>query len=501
MIRRCEIPFRCTELSSLSVIGLVGVRNFWTVGHFALLRRKEIGKMAVHSSFVDDAVNELSVVDSDVKGEVANLAVSSPLDGLSRSLCESNGKECNVDRNGDTVYRISEGSSRKDGSLDGEPCLPFCGPVEPTLDDLDLSIPQVDCEFVAALVRYRNFRRAQFLRDRAKLKERIAALTEKVIPSIEETSRFPKLGGLGFWRSGLSEGSSLQKEASGAVRSATSPSETGVVIAPEVLTQLSPPERDLLNSTRPEYEDGFLLLDCRTVNEITSWGLIEGAKVLPSHEIFTAFHLPPDEFEESFGFRKPDPESIIICYCQYGPRSLMAAQILSWLGYLKVLHFRDGYYEWGKQYNLLLRRWMEHDKKSGNELGRMAAFRAALEMQRDIAPEFGKLPMLEAAAYRVDVSRSPGKIRVGDGLRAEAYSTLSSLTDGLPLLEAGLGDDSSGKAPDLLDEQHLPNFISQATGIDPESEFTLTAPLSINDAQEAALQHTTKEHIDPFSSK
>lgn len=389
--------------------------------------------------------------------------------------------------------------SKKDSTSE-EPCLSFPLLKEPTLEDLDRSIPQVDCEFMAALVRYRNFQRSQFLHKRAELKERVASLTEKFAPSVSETSRFARLGGFGFWRSGsIHESTSKKKGTSGEEQ--VSFSETAIVVAPEILSQLSLPEKDLLCSTRPEYDDGFLLLDCRTVNEVTSWGVIEGAKVLPAHEIFTAFHLTPSEFEETFGFRKPDPGSKIICYCQYGPRSLMAAQLLSWLGYLKVLHFREGYYEWGKQYNLLLRRWMEHDKKSGNELRRMASFRAALELQRDVAPEFNKIPMEEAAAYRLDTSRSLGNLRIGDGLRAEAFLAVASLADSLPLLEDGTKESGFGEKFSLSGEQHLSNFLSQATGIDPEVDSTYSNTFTFNDAQEAALQHSIKEHVDPFSSK
>lgn len=366
--------------------------------------------------------------------------------------------------------------------------------IEPTITDLDRSIPQVDCEFIASLVRCRNHRRLQFLEEKAALKQRVAQMTEKAASSVMETSRFKRLGSFEFWRR---SGSQLNGDES----SIDGSDESAIVVAPSVLEQLTNQEKDMLNSTRPEYNDGFILLDCRTVNEVTSWGLIEGAKVLPAHEIFAAFHATPEEFEVAYGFPKPHPEDRIICYCQYGPRSLMAAQMLSWMGYLKVLHFRDGYYEWGKQYNLLLRRWMEHDKTSGNELRRLAAFRAALEMQREIAPEFNKLPMQEASAYRLDVSRSPGTIRIGDGLRAEAYAAVAALTETLPLLDEGEGNTSATeKETSLPGEQHLTKFLEQATGIDPSSE-SAASTFALSDAQEASLQHTTKEHVDPFSSK
>eukprot|EP00796_Vickermania_ingenoplastis_P005537 gene5538-3994_t len=339
---------------------------------------------------------------------------------------------------------------------------------EPTLADLDRSIPQVDCEFVASLVRCRSYQRSKFLEEKAALKQRVSRMTEDTSRSVLETSRFKLFGGMDLWSRGEgSEGSETE--------------ESSVVVSPKVLEKLSPRELDLLESMRPEYNDGFILLDCRTVNEVTSWGVIE-------------------DFEAAYGFPKPHPEDMIICYCQYGPRSLMAAQILSWMGYLKVLHFRDGYYEWGKQYNLLLRRWMEHDKTSGNELKRLAAFRAALEMQRDVAPEFNQLPMAEAAGYRIDVSRSPGTLRVGDGLRAEAYAAVASLAESLPLLEDGSETSSTGTPGPLVGEQRVSKFLEQATGINPSTESS-AGTFALSDAQEASLQPTVAEHVDPRSSR
>lgn len=368
--------------------------------------------------------------------------------------------------------------------------------VEPTLADLDRSIPQVDCEFIASLVRCRNYQKEQFLQKKASLKERVAATSEQAAKSLLEASTFQRVGGLKRWMRGIS----AQEEDDIPGKNVSS----DVIVSPKVLAELSPEEKDLLDSARPEYDDGFILLDCRTVNEVTSWGIIEGAKVLPAHELFDAFHSSPEEFEENYGFKKPHPEQIIICYCQYGPRSLMAAQILSWMGYLKVLHFRDGYYEWGKQYNLLLRRWMEHDKTSGNELRRLATFRAGLELQREIAPEFNALPMQEASAYRIDASRSLGTLKVGEGLRAEAYSTVASLTESLPLLEGNSKEKSTDESSATLEggDQRFTTFLEQATGINPASASSNS--IGFTDAgaiQEAALQSSSMEHVDPLSKK
>lgn len=374
---------------------------------------------------------------------------------------------------------------------------------EPTLADLDRSIPQVDCEFIANLIRCRNLHRSDFLRRKQQVKSKVEELTQRSTASVTRASRLPRLGGTSFWRRG-------PQDTEDTALTATSEEEP-VVTSPEVLAQLSPEELDLLHTTRPEYDDGFILLDCRTVNEVTSWGIIEGAKVLPAHELFAAFHATPDDFREAYGFEKPRPDDMIICYCQYGPRSLMAAQILSWMGYLKVLHFRDGYFEWGKQYNLLLRRWMRHDKESGNELRRLATFQAALEMQRAVAPEFNALPQQEADRYRIDTTRSRGTLRIGDGLRAEAYAAVATLVEtmpphllpppgqgegdgiagGLDVSDDGTGGGggdgaSAGSSAGGVREQHVMQFLSEATGLDP-SVTASARTLEAEDAQTSLL--------------
>ncbi|KAK7202043.1 Rhodanese-like domain containing protein [Novymonas esmeraldas] len=383
---------------------------------------------------------------------------------------------------------------------------------EPTLSDLDRSIPQVDCEFVASLIRSRNLRRDEFLSRKERVKQRVEELTKKTTATVSEAVKLPAVGGLDLGWFNRLRGSDEAGGGGGGGEDglvATS-AEAPVVASAAVLEQLSAEEKDLLLTSRPEYDDGFVLLDCRTVNEVTSWGIIEGAKVLPAHELFEAFHATPAEFLQDYGFAKPRPDDIIICYCQYGPRSLMAAQILSWMGYLKVMHFRDGYYEWGKQYNLLLRRWMEHDRDSGNELRRLATFRAGLELQREIAPEFNALPMQEARQYLRDTTRSSGTLLVGEGLRLEAYNMVATLTEGLaPPSLPGVVDDGAGVSlagedgathsrstrTRRLGEQQLTRFLEQTTGLDAKKELGRPAlSMSMGDAQAVVLDSLAYGH-------
>lgn len=417
-----------------------------------------------------------------------------------------------------TDHVISE-----DGSTDEEPLAR----VEPTLDDVDRSIPQVDCAFMANLIQARRSRRDEFLRRKQVIQQRVQCLTRESTASVQDMSELIRVGGLGSGgrivgvdsdeEGVLTEGmgafvphSSSHRRAvscascetavddgASALPLAATPS-GGSVMAPALvsmhaLAQLSEDEKDALYTTRPEYDDGFVLLDCRTVNEVTSWGILEGAKVLPAHEFFDAFRASPEDFRLEYGFAKPRPEQMVICYCQYGPRSLMAAQILSWMGYPKVMHFRDGYYEWGKQYNLLLRRWMEHDRDSGNELRRLAAFQAGLEMQRAIASEFNALPMQEAAQYRIDVTRSPGKLKIGEGVRAEAYEQLMKISDEpLPIGSTA----SSHSLRDMIDSGTAGGELSSigAAGVDGPDMNVLPVALleeSTNEPLQQFFRHAT----------
>ncbi|RNF07664.1 Rhodanese-like protein [Trypanosoma conorhini] len=362
---------------------------------------------------------------------------------------------------------------------------------EPALEDLDRSIPQVDCAFIADLIRARTARRKEFLQAKERVRAKVAALSKRQASSVVEAARFPVLGagrgGSGSSSDGLTAGDDGEQQQQ----------QQQIAASPEVVAQLTEEERDALLSSRPEYDDGFVLLDCRTVNEVTSWGMIEGAKLLPAHEMFDGFHLTPEEFEVEFGFAKPRPEQKVICYCQYGPRSLMAAQILSWMGYMNVLHFRDGYYEWGKQYNLLLRRWMLHDKESGNEVRRQVAFQAGLELQREIAPEFNALPRQEADRYRLDTTRSRGRLLVGAGVREAACRQVAALVAGMqpPLLPGVLDDaDRAAATPDGgavgKRERHLQRFLRQTTGMDARED---TRPaMGVAEAQQKVMDAFTR---------
>jgi rhodanese-related sulfurtransferase len=80
-------------------------------------------------------------------------------------------------------------------------------------------------------------------------------------------------------------------------------------------------------------EGNMVLLDVRTNGEFQS-GHIKGA-----------IHIPVQEINSRSGELKKHGDREIVCYCQSGSRSLMAAARLKKLGF-RVSHLEGGIAEW-----------------------------------------------------------------------------------------------------------------------------------------------------------
>jgi rhodanese-related sulfurtransferase len=78
----------------------------------------------------------------------------------------------------------------------------------------------------------------------------------------------------------------------------------------------------------------YILIDVRsrTEHKISS---IETSKLIPLQEFSDAFGLEEEDFEDSYGFKKPKKEELLIVYCRSGIRSAVAAQIAEEFGYNK----------------------------------------------------------------------------------------------------------------------------------------------------------------------
>jgi 3-mercaptopyruvate sulfurtransferase SseA len=59
--------------------------------------------------------------------------------------------------------------------------------------------------------------------------------------------------------------------------------------------------------------------------------------------------LPPEEFEDRFGFEKLAPDQELVFYCKAGIRSSAAAQVVQEVGYGKVEEYRGSWDDWVKR--------------------------------------------------------------------------------------------------------------------------------------------------------
>ncbi|EHY60317.1 hypothetical protein ABEF92_006230 [Exophiala dermatitidis] len=93
-----------------------------------------------------------------------------------------------------------------------------------------------------------------------------------------------------------------------------------------------------------------ILIDVREPHELKQTGKIPGSRNLPVQSAADAFFLPAEEFEERFGFEKPDANNKeVIFYCKAGVRSRAAAQLAQRAGWGgKIAEFPGSWIEWEK---------------------------------------------------------------------------------------------------------------------------------------------------------
>ena len=93
---------------------------------------------------------------------------------------------------------------------------------------------------------------------------------------------------------------------------------------------------------------GLFFLDVREPAEYAA-GFIPSAINIPISSQPEALFLPPDEFEDRFGFTKPPASKEVVFYCKAGVRSAAAAQLARQGGYEKVGEYRGSWLDWEKR--------------------------------------------------------------------------------------------------------------------------------------------------------
>mmetsp|Transcript_19525 Transcript_19525/g.30130 ORF Transcript_19525/g.30130 Transcript_19525/m.30130 type:complete len:191 (-) Transcript_19525:55-627(-) len=96
-------------------------------------------------------------------------------------------------------------------------------------------------------------------------------------------------------------------------------------------------------------ETGYFVIDVRGYDEVAYTGkLSEKVYTIPVQVIMekNAFAMEEDDFEEEYGFKKPDLDETLVFSCKAGIRSQAAAQMAAMNGYSNLVNYQGGADEW-----------------------------------------------------------------------------------------------------------------------------------------------------------
>ncbi|KAI3405000.2 hypothetical protein KGF56_002165 [Candida oxycetoniae] len=98
-------------------------------------------------------------------------------------------------------------------------------------------------------------------------------------------------------------------------------------------------------ASNPQNHPDSILIDVREPVEFSD-GHIPGAINIPFKSSPGALDLNPEEFQESFGFDKPDKDKELVFYCLGGVRSTAAEELANTFGYKKRGNYLGSYEDW-----------------------------------------------------------------------------------------------------------------------------------------------------------
>ncbi|KAG0132618.1 Rhodanese-like domain-containing protein [Tuber indicum] len=105
---------------------------------------------------------------------------------------------------------------------------------------------------------------------------------------------------------------------------------------------------EAIKSLTKTYPRTCALIDVREPAEFAA-GAIPTAVNIPIASSPDALTLSPEEFEDRFGFAKPELEKEVVFYCKAGIRSSAAAQVAVGVGYRRVGEYRGSWVDWEKR--------------------------------------------------------------------------------------------------------------------------------------------------------
>ncbi len=110
---------------------------------------------------------------------------------------------------------------------------------------------------------------------------------------------------------------------------------------------------EIIQTVESEIENGgesdMIVIDVRNFDEIQFTGKLSPVvETLPLPYIVQngVFGMDAEDFEDQFGFAKPDLDKTIVFSCKAGIRSMHAAQFAIQAGYTNVVNYMGGADEW-----------------------------------------------------------------------------------------------------------------------------------------------------------
>ena len=89
--------------------------------------------------------------------------------------------------------------------------------------------------------------------------------------------------------------------------------------------------------------------DTREPSELQQTGHIPGAVNIPISSAPDSFHIAEDEFEDRFGYARPDKDAELVFYCKAGVRSRAAAGLAREAGWTKVGEYPGSWLDWAER--------------------------------------------------------------------------------------------------------------------------------------------------------
>uniref|UniRef100_A0A8C5LWJ3 Rhodanese domain-containing protein n=1 Tax=Leptobrachium leishanense TaxID=445787 RepID=A0A8C5LWJ3_9ANUR len=94
--------------------------------------------------------------------------------------------------------------------------------------------------------------------------------------------------------------------------------------------------------------EGVTHIDVREPWEVKEFGVINGTINIPIGDLIAALQMTPKDFEEKYHQELPDKSDTVVFYCLAGIRSQKALDVVSSLGYSRILNYGGGIEDWAR---------------------------------------------------------------------------------------------------------------------------------------------------------